>query len=70
MWRAAPSKFSGPRHIVKRSSLRVADVRARIEELETDTMGKSWFDALQPEFQKPYFRKVRALISCGGRGPL
>lgn len=29
-----------------------------LELLERDTMGASWYDALHPEFEKPYFAKV------------
>jgi uracil-DNA glycosylase len=31
-----------------------------INNLEKDTMHESWYEALQGEFQKPYFKNVRA----------
>jgi len=31
---------------------------AILNHLECDTMGDSWFAALEPEFQKPYFIQV------------
>lgn len=34
------------------------NVRVSLGSLERDTMGKTWFQALEPEFEKPYFHKV------------
>ncbi|KAG6894862.1 uracil DNA glycosylase, partial [Termitomyces sp. T32_za158] len=38
------------------------DVEQRLASLERDTMGESWFQVLEPEFEKPYFRKLKAFL--------
>lgn len=35
-----------------------ASIRASLESLECDTMGKTWFEILKPQFEKPYFLEV------------
>lgn len=37
--------------------------KAQIDTLEQDTMGKSWFGALQPEFKKPYFAQLKKFLA-------
>lgn len=42
------------------------DLEARkyqVDTLEQDTMGKSWLDALQPEFKKPYFTQLKGFLT-------
>ncbi len=45
----------------KTSSSKQAEVIAQaiLDTLEEDTMDQSWKIALEPEFKKPYFLKVR-----------
>ncbi|THH21107.1 hypothetical protein EW146_g379 [Bondarzewia mesenterica] len=38
------------------------DIQHVIENLERDTMGASWYSALEPEFEKPYFRKLKKFL--------
>ncbi|KAH0584009.1 hypothetical protein H2248_009584 [Termitomyces sp. 'cryptogamus'] len=38
------------------------DVEQRLASLERDTMEESWFQALKPEFEKPYFRKLKSFL--------
>ncbi|RDB21559.1 Uracil-DNA glycosylase [Hypsizygus marmoreus] len=40
----------------------MATVEAMLSTLENDTMEPSWFEALQPEFKKPYFLKLKAFL--------
>jgi len=40
----------------------VSNIKERIESLEKDTMGSSWFKALETEFEKPYFRKLKTFL--------
>ncbi|KZV70656.1 hypothetical protein PENSPDRAFT_439034 [Peniophora sp. CONT] len=37
-------------------------VKDSLESLERDTMGASWYDALQPELEKAYFRKLKSYL--------
>ncbi|KAG6814293.1 hypothetical protein H0H92_013418 [Tricholoma furcatifolium] len=39
-----------------------SDIEQRLESLERETMHESWFNALQSEFQKPYFRKLKTFL--------
>ncbi|KAG1748916.1 uracil-DNA glycosylase-like protein [Suillus paluster] len=38
------------------------DIKAAIENLEHDTMGDSWRTALEREFMKPYFQKLKEFL--------
>ncbi|KAG6818212.1 hypothetical protein H0H87_000117 [Tephrocybe sp. NHM501043] len=38
------------------------DIEQRLEHLEEETMGESWFQALKPEFGKAYFRKLKTFL--------
>ena len=44
------------------------DIKHAIENLERDTMGESWYAALQGEFKKPYFHKVSIFCSIEDTG--
>ena len=35
-----------------------ASVAVQLDALEKDTMGRSWYEALEREFEKEYFTKV------------
>ncbi|GLB35069.1 putative excises uracil residues from the DNA which can arise as a result of misincorporation of dUMP residues by DNA polymerase or due to deamination of cytosine [Lyophyllum shimeji] len=39
------------------------DIKERIESLEKDTMESSWYNALETEFEKPYFRKLKIFLA-------
>ncbi|KAG6903182.1 hypothetical protein C0995_002725 [Termitomyces sp. Mi166 len=38
------------------------DIEQRLASLERDTMGESWFQVLKPEFEKPYFCKLKTFL--------
>lgn len=43
-------------------SSEAAPIEAAVDSLEKDTMGTSWYDVLEPEFDKPYFLQVGEAI--------
>ena len=45
--------------VVEMRSNTATDIKHAIENLERDTMGEGWYAALQGEFKKSYFRKVK-----------
>ncbi|KAJ3971651.1 uracil-DNA glycosylase [Lentinula raphanica] len=40
-----------------------ATIAAQLDVLERETMGPSWYEALQAEFEKPYFSKLKTFLT-------